>query len=106
MRIASSAPRARPGEHQAQRVGGADQAREALGRAEMRHRAALELRDRETSGGNRDANVGGHREFQTFVESVAVDDRDGRLREHGERFDQARIDGVVEADAERRSRRR
>ena len=53
------------------------------------------------SGGYRNADIGGHRQFQAFIESVAVDDCDGRLREHGQRFHQARIDGVIEADAER-----
>src|SRR5580704_19621886 len=67
----------------------------------MRHGAAFNLRDRESRGGNRNANVGGHRKFESFVEGVAVDDCHGRLREHGERLDQARINGFVEANAER-----
>ena len=45
-------------------------------------------------------NVGGHRKFQSFIERVAVDNRNGRLGEHRERLDQARIDAVLETDAE------
>ena len=49
-----------------------------------------------------DANVSGHRQFHPFVGGVAVDDRERRLGEHRERFDQLgrSIHVVVEAGAE------